>query len=123
MFNITFVFDSLPPPDLSPNSRLHWRGRAKRVKEEREYARLLGTQNKGTWQAPEKAIISFEFHSSTKKVFDLDNAISACKSWIDGLRDAGVLLKDDCWHLSYGSARVVAAKYDETRLIIEMRSL
>jgi crossover junction endodeoxyribonuclease RusA len=119
MFKIVFVFDSLPPSDLSPNARLHWRGRAARVKVEREYARLLGIQNKGTWEAPERAIISFEFHSSTKKVFDLDNAISACKSWVDGLRDAGILLKDDCWHLSYGSARVVLAKHDETRLILE----
>jgi hypothetical protein len=119
MFSITFVFDSLPDLSLSGNGRLHWRSRAARVKQEREYARLLGISNKGQWVAPQKAIISFEFHSSTKKVFDLDNAISACKSWIDGLRDAGILIKDDCWHLSYGSAQVVSSKYDETRLILE----
>jgi len=121
MFKITFVFDSLPPMDLSPNGRLHWRGRAAKVKQEREYARLLGMQNKGDWQAPDKAILSFEFYSSTKRAFDLDNAISATKSWIDGLKDAGIVLSDDCWHLSYGKAEVIAAKYDETRLILEAK--
>jgi hypothetical protein len=118
MFSITFVFDSLPDLSLSGNGRLHWRNRAARVKQEREYARLLGISNKGAWVAPERAIITFEFYSSTHKVFDLDNAISATKAWIDGLVSAGILLKDDCWHLSIGGAKAIYAKYDETRIII-----
>lgn len=118
-FNLTIVFDSLPLSELSHNSRLHWRQRASLVKQEREYARLIAIQNKGDWQAPDKAIMSFEFYVSSKRLHDLDNLISSCKSWIDGLRDSGILLSDDCWHLNYGSAQVILAKHNETRLIIE----
>jgi len=39
------------------------------------------------------------FTLSSKRVRDLDGLLGACKPWIDGLVDAGVLLKDDCWHL------------------------
>ena len=115
---LQLIFSGLPPPDLSPNSRIFWRKRSAIVKQEREYARLLALQNKGTWAAPENAVISFEFYSSTRKVFDPDNAIAACKSWVDGLKDAGILKSDDCWHLSYGSAQVILAEHDETRLIL-----
>jgi hypothetical protein len=117
-FNITIVFDSLPLSELSPNSRVHWRKRAELVAQERAYGKIRGNECKGDWQAPAKAIMSFKFYVKNKRLHDLDNLISSCKARIDGLRDAGILKADDCWHLSYGSAEVILAKQDETWLEI-----
>jgi hypothetical protein len=121
MFKLIFVFDSLPNSDLYPNKlrSIHWSRRSKVEKQEREYAYYLGLENKGDWIAPEKAVISYEFYSSTKRIRDLDSLISACKPWQDGLKDSGILIDDDCWHLSIGKAEVILAKYDESRLILE----
>ena len=119
MLNLTVIFNSLPFSELSHNSRIDWRKRASLVKQEREYARLIGIQNKGDRQAPKRAVLYFEFYVSSKRLHDLDNLISSCKAWIDGLKDSGILSSDDCWHLSYGYAKVILAKHDETRLIIQ----
>lgn len=118
-FNLTIVFPYLPDYDLSPNGRKHWRAKAKLVEMTRYEAKILGLNNKGNWQAPELAKIHYEFYCKSRAIRDLDNLISACKSWQDGLKDAGIIFKDDGWHLSIGGARLIEAAEDQTRLIIE----
>ena len=118
MFSLTFTFGGLPRPELSLNGRLHYINRSKLVKQERQYACYLGLQHRDSWKAPERAIISYEFCVTTRRVRDLENLIGACKAWIDGLCDAGILVKDDCWHLEIGYGRICLADREETRLMI-----
>ena len=53
-----------------------------------------------------------------KRKRDLDNLISACKPFLDGLIDAGVLKSDDGWYLSISGAEIVKGDKSKTELII-----
>ncbi len=119
MFNLCIVFDHLPYSELSPNARKHWRSKAKIAQIARYEAYNLGLQNKGTWQAPEKAKIYYKFYSNNKRIKDLDNLVSAAKPFCDGLVDAGILSHDDGWHLSIGGAELIESSQNETWLIVE----
>lgn len=119
MRTITIEIDHLPYKELNPNSRCHWAVKAGKVKEAREE---IGWLAKIQWQDDEpmmKARISYEFHSKDKRKRDLDNLLSACKSYQDSLIDAGVIFYDDAEHLEIGSIKLIQGDEDKTIITVE----
>ncbi len=111
--------DHLPYRELSPNARLHWT-------EKRAYASVareqMGWLSKSEWHDDKpmmKARISYEFHIKDHHKRDLDNLLSACKSWQDGLIDAGVIFFDDSEHLEIGSIKLKQDNHEETIIKVE----
>lgn len=87
----------VPPKECSPNSRCHWRAKAKAVKGMRlaawGAARVaLDRCPPPSWPAAE---LRFTWYTRTKRRLDADNALSCLKGAIDGLRDAGVIADDN----------------------------
>ena len=113
--SLTLQFDQMPPAALSPNSRLHFRRKAKIVKEWRELTHLttmVAIQRqriRGKW---ERAIWSPIFTWPDRRRRDEDNACSRCKPLLDGIVDAGLIPDDDKYHLERGQ---VIFEYDHTR--------
>ena len=81
----------LPWPDrkLSPNARVHWAQKSKAAKVARNTALAL------SWDAFGKVVdwegdvhVQLDFYPPSKRRYDLDNAIAAMKSSLDGIADA-----------------------------------
>lgn len=71
-----------PPPQLSPNKRLHWAQIHKIKKKYRSDCALLARQAKGGIK------FRMTFHPPCKRRRDRDNIIASCKALQDGLADA-----------------------------------
>ena len=87
---------TLPLPDsiLSPNSRGHWGTKYRAVRAHRERARWeIALANGGDLFLAECRIDITAFHKIARRR-DRDNLISACKSYFDGLADAGLVKND-----------------------------
>ena len=87
---------TLPIPDsiLSPNSRPHWGTKYRAVRAHRERARWeVALANGGDLFLAECRIDIVAFHKVPARR-DRDNLISACKSYFDGLADAGLVKND-----------------------------
>lgn len=125
MFNLTIVFPSLPDMRLSVNGRnkIHFMECSKLTEIARNEAYYLAKDALSKcdyWETPVKARISYEFYSDDKRIKDIeDGLIPACKAWVDGIRDAGILIADDGWHLWIGHGELRFANQKQTRLIIE----
>jgi hypothetical protein len=123
-FNLTLTFDKLPDMRLSVNGRnkLHYHERSDLVAEVRKEAFILSKEalsNCNYWETPAMARISYEFYSDDKRIKDIDGLISACKAWVDGIKDSGIISSDDGWHLWINRAELRPANQKQTRLIIE----
>ncbi len=121
---IHITFDCLPPSELYPNKlrSLHWSKRAEVEREAREWANYIAFGIRcetGANKPPDKARITYKFIVKDKRIRDLEGMLSACKPWVDGIVDAGVLVSDDCWHLSIGGASIEQGKENKTILTIE----
>jgi len=82
---------NLPWPDkvLNPNSRAHWRRRSKVVKTARTTAKILTLVALGDRaQVPASHGLKITMHPPDARRRDQDNAISSCKSLLDGVADA-----------------------------------
>ncbi len=121
MNEIIIRFDHLPNRGLSPNARNHWTTKSKLVHTARDESFGLAQEIMSGWVAPEQAVISYRFIVTDHRRRDLDNLLSSCKSWLDGLRDAGVLVDDDCWHLSIGQILVELGDKEATEIKILWR--
>jgi len=94
-----------PPRVLSPNSRVHW---AKLMRAKREFKRecMAAALKQGVRPLPLQRNglhVDLLFVPPTRRVFDLDNALAAMKSGLDGLAD--VLHVDDSqWAFSIAKA-------------------
>lgn len=77
-----------PPSILNPNNRSHWARKAKvkaRVREDAYYK----TQMQDTPDFGDKNIhLHIEFFPPSKRRYDVDNALAALKSSLDGIADA-----------------------------------
>ena len=73
------------------------------------------------WVCPEVAILHLSFQFADHHRRDLDNVISACKPWIDGLVDAGVIKDDDMAHLLLG--KVEARVGAKAKTVIEVEAI
>lgn len=125
MKSLTIIFPSLPPSELMPNrSRsLHWAKLGSIAADARRAGFWLGTEALlvEKWSAPSKASIKYTFRVKNKRVRDLDALVRACKPWIDGLVDSGVLVDDSGWVLSIAGAELVLSDKNET--VLEIRRL
>lgn len=84
----------LPPKELQPNARPHWRAKAKAVQSYRAMALNEALQ----WNTDEccsVAVVKIEYANKTKRVLDPDNIIAALKSAIDGITSSGCIDDDD----------------------------
>ena len=106
MRTFTMTIDHLPSRKLMPNriSGKFWGTRARESKIAKEEAYFLA---RALWheEPMQKAKISYVFHLTNHRVRDIDGIILALKPVVDGIVEAGVIARDDCWHLTLGSAR------------------
>lgn len=85
-----------PYKAMQPNTRCHWAIKAKAVSEAREIACLTAQaeSRRAKWKRVKTASIEFVFFDPVKRRRDRDNHLAACKAYIDGFADAG-LIDDD----------------------------
>lgn len=92
--SITITIPGTPDRSLSPNSRCHWRVKAKHVKAYRHTSYLASLAMAGTTiRGPVWLDLEYGWEKG-RRVVDYDNAISLAKSAIDGLVDAKVMGDD-----------------------------
>jgi hypothetical protein len=90
----------LPPPELSPNSRIHWRRRAeltKRARSDASAVAMLAMHQSGfpfPWLEVE--LRTSWYWRDKRSMSDDDNLIGRFKAVRDGIADAGVV-SDDRW--------------------------
>ena len=93
---ITVTIPGTPDACVSPNSRVHWRVKAKHVQAYRETARLaaLAVCN---GHAPIRGAVTLHLEygwEKGRKMVDWDNAVAISKCAIDGLVAAGIMADD-----------------------------
>jgi len=121
--SLTIALNHLPPVELNPNTlrRSHWSIRATAT---RAAIEEIGWLAKERWHDDKpmlKARISYTFHLKDNRRRDLDNLLSACKAYQDGLIEVGVLFYDDAAHLEIGSIRAVVTGEEKT--VIEVMEI
>ncbi len=117
-FEITFPH--LPYKQLSPNFRSHWAAKRKWTEAARNEACIeaMSVLSRNNWETATKATIYYEFTVKDSRRRDVENLISALKSTVDGLVDAGII-SDDNWEvLRFGGAIVTKGDKEQTKLII-----
>lgn len=91
------VILDLPPVELSPNKRVHWAKKAKKIKEYRQHAMEMAmasafdTDMKEPFVTP---VVQISYFNARNVKPDADNILAAMKSAFDGFTDAGIW-KDD----------------------------
>lgn len=85
--SLSATFD-WPPKALSPNARIHWAKKAKAVKGYRKDCHILAMMQKLAvdWEGPIHLFIVLI--PPSKRRYDMDNALAALKSGLDGVADA-----------------------------------
>ncbi len=121
MRTLEITLNHLPPAELNPNNlrRSHWTVRYRATKEAQEE---IGWLVKADWHDDKpmmKARISYEFHTKDHRRRDLDNLLSACKAYQDGLIEVGVLYYDDADRLEIGSVKMIRDNQDKTIISLE----
>jgi Holliday junction resolvase RusA-like endonuclease len=113
---ITIELPHLPPSELNPNNlrSSHWsvRHEATRIAKDE-----IGWLAKSQWHDDKpmmKARISYEFHLKDHRKRDLDNLLSSCKAYQDGLIEAGVIFYDDAAHLEIGTVKAIVTGEEKT---------
>lgn len=84
----------LPPKEMRPNARCHWRAKMGPKKQQRHEA-WLGAMSALNGARPPKwelAEVQATFYSARKS--DSDNLVAWCKATSDGLEDAGIVAND-----------------------------
>jgi len=87
----------LPMPEscLWPNRVSHWTKKARAKKKQRQTAALLALPHRPKSRDPiASGVIEFRFYWPDARRRDMDNALAAMKSAIDGIKDAGVIADD-----------------------------
>ena len=77
-----------PDRNLSPNARPHWAAKARAVKAAREQAKYLLLAAMQGGRVGDKLAMTWTFHPPTRRRYDRDNLVAACKSYQDGIADA-----------------------------------
>ena len=105
----------IPSRTLSPNGRHHWRTKAAAKKKAREDGRLATlaalspvASARPLWL---NAVVSVRLvRKDGRGRWDDDNLIAACKAYVDGVVDAGLMANDK--GLRWGSVEQVVDKTD-----------
>jgi Holliday junction resolvase RusA-like endonuclease len=89
----------LPGPACSPNSRTHWRSKARAVKTLRSAARIVAMDAVNRMGRPfnplKTATVRATFYHPTIRRRDKDNLLSSLKGAFDGLQDGGLIADDN----------------------------
>ena len=88
----------LPPKELSPNARVHWRVKAASTKQTRLLAHSIaaGTLIAARRKAPgwKRAEVQITYSAKRRRWPDPDNLLASMKASIDGMTDAGLFADD-----------------------------
>lgn len=86
----------LPPKELHPNTRVHWRGKAKATKAYRLLAWATAKWAAGGKSPPRwrKAETRAVFYFATNRRRDEDGCSASLKPAWDGIADAGIVTND-----------------------------
>lgn len=84
----------LPPKELDPNGRHHWRAKMAPKRRYRCGAMFAALKQGGFTQPLQRARVRIRYYHKTKTFKDPDNIIACLKTAIDGLTDAGVFTDD-----------------------------
>lgn len=101
--SVTITLDL--PKVLAHNDGKHWREKAKIIEGYRQTAMALTLQAQATLM--KKATLSYRFFFPNRAVRDEANYVHACKPYVDGVVDAG-LIPDDRWTI-LGTGTVTSA--------------
>ena len=116
-FEITL--EHLPDARLNPNilRRLHWTERREATDTARQE---IGWLAKMKWReaAMVKVQVSYKFTVRDGRKHDVDNLVSACKAFLDGLIDVNVMVSDDYKYMSIGGASIEHGEKDSTTLTV-----
>lgn len=74
----------LPPPELSPNKRLHWTQKTKIKNDEKNMGYVLALPHREVL-GESHIHLTMYFHPSSNRSFDLDNALASSKAILDGI--------------------------------------
>ena len=98
---VSLEFQTLPYSELYPNElrRSFWGKRAEVQKIAREEAYLAGLEQWKRKKPMELSEVEYHFVLPTRRRRDPDGLISAAKAWIDGAKDAGIIVDDDIFHI------------------------
>ena len=118
---LEITLEHLPPSELNPNNlrRQHWSIRHRVTNEAKDE---IGWLAKAQWHDDKpmmKARISYMFHAKNHRRRDLDNLLSACKAYQDGLIEVGVLYYDDAEHLEIGNVSLTTDDRDATFIVVQ----
>ena len=109
----------LPPRELSPNARVHWRVKAEFTAWYRQfsctYALQHRFQRRTHWDTPSRAKVDITFVVPDQRRRDKTNLAASFKAGLDGLVDAGIIKDDnhecidDQYHIQYekGVSKVI----------------
>lgn len=95
---------NLPPREANPNSRVHYMklSNVKRTQKDTMIAEILGLPSQDRPTEPwDKAHLTITFKAGDLRRRDIDNLLSACKAYIDGLVAGGIISDDSADNLSY----------------------
>ena len=87
----------LPPQQLKPNSRHHWRAKAAKVAQYRSdacYAAKAAAYDHDQRAPIESPSVQVRAYWRTVRVMDPDNLLATMKAAFDGITDAGVWRND-----------------------------
>ena len=111
-----------PDARLRPNSRVHWTKSAEAKREARALAKARACQQVRPNPSFEKAHITVTFVAKDRRPHDLDNLFAGMKSYVDGLRDAGIIVNDTASRISY-TPKYVYERGPENNTIIEIQEI
>ena len=108
----------LPKPALSPNSRKHWRTRARATRRYRiaAYATVVEAGGQNLWWS--RAVAQATFYWPDRRRRDVANAEASLKAAWDGFVDAGLIPDDRAEVLTHEPTRF---ELDRRRPRVEIR--
>jgi crossover junction endodeoxyribonuclease RusA len=91
------VVVAIPPKELSPNRRTHWKGRLRPKQQYRWSCYLRTKEALGRRQPPqwETSYVRIKYYSRTSHKQARDNIIASLKPAFDGIEDARVVETDE----------------------------
>jgi crossover junction endodeoxyribonuclease RusA len=85
---VTLILLPWPDPRLSPNARTHWRAKSPVTKTARTAAWAITKAAGARVEHDGPIALAITFRAPDRRHRDRDNAIGACKAFMDGIADA-----------------------------------
>lgn len=105
-----------PDPKLHAHAKGHWRGKVNPTSTARAYCGLLCKQVTDRMQS---ASIRYRFYAPDNLRRDAANLVQACKPYVDGIVDAGII-PDDSWQFLRLAGVEVEIDKKRPRVVLEL---